>query len=75
MIDKQLEYVGFLKAKVTLGVVGADVLHQLAQEFHISGILAVFHPGADEVAQNAAEVLMAGIAEEKLRNMSVPIRR
>ena len=46
------------------GIVVADVLHHLAQGLHVVGILAVFHQLTKEVAQNAAEILVAGVAQE-----------
>ena len=63
-----------LETEVTLGIVGADVFNDLAQEFHISGIFAVFDPGADQVAQNPAEVLVAGIAQEGAESVSMPMK-
>ena len=53
-----------LQAEIALCVVGADVLDDRAQEFHIGGIFAVFHPVADEFAEYSAEVLMTGVAQE-----------
>ena len=55
---------GGLDVKIAGSVVEADTLHDLLQGSVDIGILAVFHPGADEVAQNAAEIVMPGVAEE-----------
>ena len=54
----------WLYAEVTLCVVGGDVLNHLAQGLHVSGILTVLDPGADQVAHNAAEVLVTGVGQE-----------
>ncbi len=47
------------------GIVVADVFHHLTKPFHISGILTVLHHLAEQVAQNPAEVFMAGVAQER----------
>ena len=53
-----------LDVEVALAVVGGDVLNHLAQSLDVSGILAVLNPAADQVAHNAAEVLVTGIGQE-----------
>ena len=45
-------------------VVVADILHHSAQQLVVRGGLAVRHPAADHAAQDAAEVLVAGIGQE-----------
>ena len=54
----------FVKAEVTQCIVIADVFHHFSEMFHISRILTVCNHLSKEIAQNAAEVLMAGIAQE-----------
>ena len=64
----------WLNVEITQCVVGADVFHHLAQELHVGRILAVFDPDAEEIAQNAAEVLMTGIAQEGAESVSIPMK-
>ena len=52
------------EAEVFLGVLVAYAADDLLQGLHIIGEHAVFHPLAQQTAQDAAEVLVAGIAEE-----------
>ena len=47
-----------LQSKVTLCVVEADALDDLLQSLLIVGILAILDPLADQVAQDAAEVVV-----------------
>ena len=53
-----------LQGKVTLCVVEADALDDLLQSLLVIGILAILDPLADDVAQDAAEVVVAGVAQE-----------
>ena len=53
-----------LQSEVTLCVVEADTLDDLLQSLLVIGILAVLDPLADQVAQDAAEVVVAGVAQE-----------
>ena len=53
-----------LQGEVTLCVVEADALDDLLQSLLVVGILAIFDPLADDVAQDAAEVVVAGVAQE-----------
>ena len=53
-----------LQVEITLCVVEGDAFYQLLQAGVDIGILAVFYPVADEVAQNSAEVIVTGIAQE-----------
>ena len=53
--------------EVTLGVVEGDILHHLAQCCLVGGVLTVIDPAADQLAQNAAEVLVTGVAQEGAR--------
>ena len=53
-----------LQSEVALCVVEADALDDLLQSLLVVGILAVLDPLADQVAQDAAEVVVAGIAQE-----------
>ena len=46
------------------GVVVADVLHHLAQGLHVVGVLPILHHLAKEVAEDAAEVLVTGVAQK-----------
>lgn len=48
------------KTEIGDGVFPADILYQLAQQPHIAGVLAVLHQSSQLVAQDAAEVFMAG---------------
>ena len=43
---------------------GADIAHNAAQHLHIGRILAVLYPAADQFTQNAAEIFVAGVAQE-----------
>jgi len=45
-------------------VAEADPFNDLLKRSIVVGILPVFYPITDEVAQNAAEVVMAGVAQE-----------
>ena len=53
-----------LQGKVALCVVEADALDDLLQSLLVVGILAILDPLADDVAQDAAEVVVAGVAQE-----------
>ena len=53
-----------LQGEVTLCVVEADALDDLLQSLLVVGILAVLDPLADDVAQDAAEVIVTGVAQE-----------
>ena len=53
-----------LQVEVTLCVVVADAFHDLLQGLLIAGVLAILDPVADEVAHQAAEQLVAGVAQE-----------
>src|SRR5699024_461595 len=45
-------------------VVVADAPHHLLQGFPVGGVFAVFHPGAQQLAEDAAEVLVAGVGQK-----------
>lgn len=53
-----------LQVEVTLCVVVADAFHDLLQGLLIAGVLAILDPVADEVAHQAAEQFVAGVAQE-----------
>lgn len=55
---------GKLQVEVALGVVEADAADDLLQGLLVVGILAVLDPLADDVAHDAAEVVVAGVAQE-----------
>ena len=55
---------GALQVEVALGVVEADAADDLLQGLFIVGILAVLDPLADDVAHDAAEIVVAGVAQE-----------
>ena len=60
-LDK-LEMTKRLKVKIILSVIVADVFHHLAYEVHLAGgELALLDVLAYYVAEDAAEVLVAGI--------------
>ena len=65
---------GRLQGKVALCVVEADALDDLLQCLFVQRILAVLHPLADHVAQNAAEVVVAGVAQELRLSVSMPTK-
>lgn len=55
-----------LEAEEVFGIVVANVFYHLVYSFHFAGgYFAVFHVGAQEVAQRATEVLMTRIGEER----------
>ena len=53
-----------LQVEVTLCIVEADALDDLLQSLLVVGILAILDPLADDVAQDAAEVIVTGVAQE-----------
>ena len=53
-----------LQVEVALCVVEADAADDLLQSLLVVGILAVLDPLTDEVAEDAAEVIVAGVAQE-----------
>ena len=53
-----------LQVEVALCIVKADALDDLLQRLLVVGILAILDPLADDVAQDAAEVVMTGVAQE-----------
>ena len=54
-----------VKAKELDGVVIADILYDLAQRLHVGVNLTVIDPAADQTAEDAAEVFMTGVGEER----------
>ena len=54
----------FSQTKITNCVVEADALYNFFQGCIIVGIFAVFHPIANEIAQNTPEIIMPRIAQE-----------
>jgi len=50
--------------KIPGGIVEGDALHDLLQGSVVVGILAVFYPATDEIAQYPAEIVVPGVAEE-----------
>ena len=59
-------------AEIPCSIVKADIAHNAAQHLHIGRILAVLYPAADQFAQNAAEIFVAGVAQETTREDSDP---
>ena len=55
---------GELQVKVAFCVVKGDTLHNFLQAGFDVGVFAVFHPIADEVAHDPAEIVVPGVAEE-----------
>ena len=53
-----------LQVEVPICVVEADAADDLLQSLLVVGILAVLDPLADDVAHDAAEVVVAGVAQE-----------
>ncbi len=52
------------EGEVFPGVVAGDAGHDFAEDVVILGEAAVLHPFAQQAAENAAEILVAGIGEE-----------
>ena len=52
------------KAKISCGVLVGDALNDLLEGSLVVGILAVLYPLADQVAHDAAEVVMSCIGQE-----------
>ena len=52
------------ETKILFSIVVADVTNNLAEQYHVIGITSILHPFADQTAEDAAEVLMTGIAEK-----------
>ena len=50
-----------------MSIVEADVFDHCAKQFHIGRDLSVFDIGADQVAQDAAEIFVARLGEEAAR--------
>ena len=55
---------GALQTEVAFGVAEANALDNGAQGLFIGGILAVFDPGAEQLTEDAAEILVPGVGEE-----------
>ena len=55
------------ESKVVVGVVEGDVLDDPAEELHVGDELAVLDPPSYDAAEDAAEVLVAGVGEERAR--------
>ena len=53
-----------LHVEIFYGVLKGNFLHHAAQKLHIHGDLPFFGPSAQEVAEDSAEVVMAGIGDE-----------
>ena len=53
-----------LYAEIPGGVAVGDALHDLFQGGLMVGVLPVLRPAAHQVAQDAAEVVVAGVAED-----------
>ena len=52
------------KAKELNSVVIANILDQFSKKFNVVGILPVFDPLTDEVAEDSPKILMAGVGQE-----------
>ena len=50
--------------EVVAGVLVADTAHDAAEHLAVVRVLTVINPGADQVAEDAAEVLVAGVGNE-----------
>ena len=48
-------------------IVKRNILDYFAERFIIGNNLAVFHPPADQVAKNAAEIFVSGVRQEGAR--------
>ena len=53
-----------LELEVCLCVVVADAADNILQSLGVVGIHTVIHPTADQVTQNATEVLVTGVGDE-----------
>ena len=58
--NKNLVFLRYMK--IPLGIFEADALDDPAERLLIVGILAVFHPGANPLAENATEIFMPCVA-------------
>ena len=54
----------YSKFEISAGIIIGDILHDLAQGLHVSRVLAAFHPVPQKVAEDPAEILVAGVREE-----------
>ena len=54
-----------LDVEIALCVIEADALYDLLKAGVVVGIFAVFYPLADQITQYSAEVVVAGIAQER----------
>lgn len=52
------------KLEIAFCIVVGNVSYNFGQGIHVRGELTVFYPGADQVAEDAAEVLMSGVGKE-----------
>ena len=53
-----------LQTKVTDSIAVADAFNNFPQGSIIIGVLAVFNPVANEIAEDTAEIIVPGIAQE-----------
>ena len=53
-----------LQTKVTDSIAVADAFNNFPQGSIIIGVLAVFYPVANEIAEDTAEIIVPGIAQE-----------
>ena len=51
----------YLQAKISFCVVITNVTDNATYQSHVGRIFAVFHPFADEVAEDATEVFVTGV--------------
>lgn len=53
-----------IKLKIVLRVVIGDILYNLGENVIIFGEFSVFHPVADEIAEDASEVFVSCVGQE-----------
>ena len=50
--------------EISIGIVVTNILNRLAYEGIVAGQVALFYPGAEQIAENPAEIFMACEGEE-----------
>ena len=63
------------KREVSLGVIIADAANERIKEIGVVRNLSILNIGCDEVAEEAPEVLVAGIGEKERESVSMPTKR
>lgn len=56
-----------LDLKIVSGIIKADSLDYLSEQFHVVRCLPSLDPGTEQITENSAEVLMPGEGEETAR--------